>query len=199
MLGKAKMNPDFKKLAEYIDQTFAVKTINIIYDTINKGTPRLDICFEFENEYNQFYSNYKFNSIKQKKIADKFEQLVDGEKYITKNAWVVFSNFEHVAKIETIDSISVKEVEEFKKQLNHNDLWTISKLFTATTFFLYTQEQVKLYENSPIKTEWENKYFDIVKQYDEFGYFKRESFKIYLDSKENFDTNYDSNWYYYYK
>lgn len=41
--------------------------------------------------------------------------------------------------------------------------------------------------------------FDILKQYDIFKYFERRTFKISLDSKENFDKNYQSNWYYYYK
>lgn len=35
------------------------------------------------------------------------------------------------------------------------------------------------------------------KAYNEFRYFKREEFNINLDSKENFDHNYEGNWFYY--
>lgn len=42
-------------------------------------------------------------------------------------------------------------------------------------------------------------YFELLKPYDEFDYFDEETFATYLGSKENFDTNYDSNWYFYYK
>ena len=28
----------------------------------------------------------------------------------------------------------------------------------------------------------------------EFGYFKKDFYSVFLDSKENFDTNYESNW-----
>ena len=36
MLGKKVMQPEFKPLAEWIDKTYGVKTINIFYDTIDK-------------------------------------------------------------------------------------------------------------------------------------------------------------------
>ena len=41
------------------------------------------------------------------------------------------------------------------------------------------------------------KYFNLLKDYDEFNYFERDSFMIYFDSKENFDKNFKSNWFYY--
>ncbi|MDR2929130.1 MAG: hypothetical protein LBV41_13170, partial [Cytophagaceae bacterium] len=59
--------------------------------------------------------------------------------------------------------------------------------------------QLKFYEKSPLKKEWADKYREILRQHDEFGYYKRGRFNIYLDSKENFDKNYNSNWWYYYK
>jgi len=47
MLGNKSINPDFKELAAWIDKTFAVKTINIIYDFLkNLNGPRINICFE---------------------------------------------------------------------------------------------------------------------------------------------------------
>jgi len=58
---------------------------------------------------------------------------------------------------------------------------------------------LEVYNKSDIKEAWAKNYFQLLKQYDEFGYFKEDDFFIYLNSKENFDTNYESNWYYYYK
>ena len=42
-------------------------------------------------------------------------------------------------------------------------------------------------------------YFEILKAYDEFGYLVEKDFAVNFDSKQNFDDNYESNWYYYYK
>lgn len=221
MHGKTAMNPDFRKLADFIDQTFAVKTINIIYDTIDKEKrPRLNICFEFEREkqrFNESNGDFNFDSKKQKTIADKFKQTLkeqkivkrqglfnfftksQTEKYKTDNLWVYYSAFEPIARIEANESVPKNKVIQLKKELDNNDLWEISKAFSGTTFFLYTDEQVKHYENSETRKVWADKYFDILEPYNEFGYFKRDKFNVYLDSKENFDNNYESNWYYYYK
>jgi hypothetical protein len=221
MLGKTTMNPDFRQLADFIDQTFGVKTINIIYDTIDKEKrPRLNICFEFEREKQSFNENsghFNFDSKKQKIIADKFKQtlkeqkIVKGkglfdfltkpqnEKYKTGNVWVFYSAFEPIARIEANESVPQDKVVQIKKELDNEELWEISRAFSGTTFFLYSDEQVKRYENSETRKVWADKYFDILEPYNEFGYFKREKFNVYLDSKENFDNNYESNWYYYYK
>ena len=53
--GKESINPDFKMLADWIDEKYNVRTINIIYDTIDNGKrPRIGICFEFEKEKLKF-------------------------------------------------------------------------------------------------------------------------------------------------
>ncbi|MGN6164554.1 MAG: hypothetical protein ACTHOF_08435 [Flavisolibacter sp.] len=221
LLGKATMNPDFRKLADYIDQTFGVKTINIIYDTIDKEKrPRLNICFEFERDKQSFNENnghFNFDSKKQRTIADKFKRTLKeqnivkekglfdffkksrAEKYKTDNVWVYYSAFEPIAKIEANENVPQDKVVQLKKELDNNDLWEISRAFSGTTFFVYTDEQVNYYENSEIRKIWADKYFDLLEPYNEFGYFKRNTFNVYLDSKENFDKNYQSNWYYYYK
>ena len=220
MLGKATMNPDFRRLADFIDQTFNVTTINIIYDTIDKEKrPRLNICFEFESEKRIFYtdSGNGFNSKKQKIIAEKFRTIMkerknvenEGffgfltkskyEKYKTNNIWIVFSAFEPIARIEANENISQDKVNQLKKEIDNKDIWEISRCFSGTTFFLYTDQQIKEYEQSDARKLWAEKYFDLLEPHNEFGYFKRDKFNIYLDSKENFDNNYESNWYYYYK
>ncbi len=221
MLGKTTMNPDFLPLADFIDKTFDVRTINIVYDTIEKGTrPRIGIYFEFEREKQSFNENNgvaKFDIKKQKVIAEKFKQTIieqglikkkglfdfwtksEKGKYQTENIWVYYSAFEPIARDEANESVPQNKVTQLKKELDCNDLWEISKCFSGTTFLLYTDEQVKQYETSETRKMWADKYFDILERYDEFGYFKRDKFNIYLDSKENFDNNYESNWFYYYK
>ena len=54
-------------------------------------------------------------------------------------------------------------------------------------------------QQSEERKDWTKAYFKLLEPYDEFSYFKQDQFKIGLDSKENFDQNYQSNWQYYYK
>jgi hypothetical protein len=220
MLGKKAIKPEFKPLAEWIDKTYGVKTINVFYDTIDKGArPRLEICFEHPREKAVFNgpNGFNFDSDKQKAIGKKFKETLKEQgliqesgllglfkkpatsKYKTENIWVIYGDFESIARIEANESVPEEKVKALKKELNNEDIWEISRAFSGTTIFLYTDAQVKKYENSEEHKEWTDKYFELLSQYDEFGYFKREFFTIYIDSKENFDNNYESNWYYYYK
>lgn len=220
MLGKSKMNSEFRQLAYFIDKTFGVKTINIIYDSFGKDKrPRLNICFEYQKEKQIFYDTdgLNFDSKKQKTIAGKFREILKEQGIITKksfwglfsetkntnykfeNIWIFYSAFEPIAKAEANEKIPQEKVVELKTQIANKDIWEISRCFSGTTFFLYTEEQVKFYENSELIKEWSKKYHDLLEQYDEFGYFEQNSFTINLDSKENFDKNYQSNWFYYYK
>lgn len=219
-LGTEKMKPEFVPLAEWIDNTFDVKTINIIYDTLYDNKPRVQICFEFEKEKNRFLTHdiSYFDKEKQKLIAEKFKETIEQQglgkaadslltffkpkqngKYLTDNVFVIYGAFEPVAKQEAAFKITKEEIEKFINSFNNQDIWTISIGFTFPTFFMFTDDKVKEYDNSEFKKIWADKYFDFIKPFDEFNYFKREHIQVYLDSKENFDKNFDSNWYYYYK
>ena len=216
------MNSEFEELAEYINQQFGAKPVNIIYDTIdniNHGkTPRLGVCFEFAKEAQIFKDGIgNFDAKKQKAIADKFKDIIKTRlkdsrkglfeflqlsgpgKYNTKNTFVYFNAFAPIAQIEANQKISNKDISLLKQQLANNDIWEIMPMFSGATFFVHTDVQLREYEDSPEKKKWADAYFKILEPYDEFGYFKREIFGISLDSKENFDTNYNSNWYYYFK
>ncbi len=219
MLGRQIIPNELQPIADWIDKIFDVKTINLNYDIIEDGRPRLGVCFETQEEANSFHENGEFtnyDSTKQKQISDKFKELLakqnllkknsffdflkrNNKKYKTDDIWVYTSAFEPIARIDANESVPQEKVLQLKTELNCKDLWEISRCFSGITFFLYTDEQVKQYENSKTRKIWADKYFDLLEPYNEFGYFKRDKFNINLDSKENFDNNYESNWYYYYK
>ncbi|MCR5862265.1 hypothetical protein LRS05_08950 [Flavobacterium sp. J372] len=96
------------------------------------------------------------------------------------------------------NKVTKQEIDNLKQSLRDNNLWEISRMGAQVTFFLYTEEQVKQYEKSTVRKEWKNKYFDLLDPYNEFGYLSRDTFEINIDSKENFDNNFQSTWYYYY-
>jgi hypothetical protein len=213
--GKKELKTPFKELAEWINNKFEVKVINIYYDLINtQNRPRLNIIFEFPNDEIKFrtqpYGNY--DSGKQKAIADKFKELIElinisnkgifndpVQKYKTDNLWIIFSSFEPIAKIEANELIPHEKINELKIKINSKELWEISRCFSSTTFFFYTDKQVRENTSNGMSQILTVEYYNLLKAYDEFDYIKIEYYSVYLDSKENFDNNYESNWYYYYK
>ncbi len=216
--GKRKMNSDFLLLAEWINTTFNVFVINIFYDTIDKTDyrPRLTIIFEYQKDELKFRNGYigNFDKKKQIIIADKFRELVNKEigiksliaklfknssdlKYDTDNLLVVFASFEPIAKDEANSRVPENEIQKLKIKLGLSDLWEIYRQFSSTTFFFYTETQIEEYSKNGTKEELSKIYFNLLRKYDEFGYFNNETFSIALDSKENFDKKYESNWFYY--
>jgi len=128
-----------------------------------------------------------------------FSKNDNNSKYLTDNIWVVFSAFEPIAKAEANQSVPQEIVQDLKRQIDNKDIWDISNNSSRTTFFLYTKKQVEECNKNGVKEEWAEMYFNILTRYDEFGYFKKGLYSIDLDSKENFDKNYQSNWFYYYR
>jgi len=216
--GISKIKDEFEPLAKWIDQKYEVNTLNIVFDYIknNKSHPRLQICLEYAKDKGKFMNNktYNFSKRKQKEIAEKFKELTlkhEKEKnqnlikkllglpHRTDSLYVYFTDFQSIAKIEANESIPKEKIEKLKLDFNNKDIWEITKVFSGVTCFLYTDKQLKKYQLSEIHRQWNEQYFDLLKDYDEFGYFNKDYFSIDLDSKQNFDKNYDSNWYYYYK
>lgn len=218
--GKLTIKSEFKPLADWIDKEFGVKTVNIIYYTIDKGhRPALNICLEFEKDKGKFHdsTNFNFDSAKTQAIGKRFKTtlqeqgIIKGKglfdflqkdsdsKYKTNNIWIVFSAFDSIAKAEANSSVPEEKIQELKMSIGNKDLWEISRAFSGTTFFLHTEKQVEEYSKNGIKEEWTDMYFNLLQQYDEFHYFKKDFYSIHLDSKENFDKNYQGNWFYYYK
>lgn len=216
--GKNLMNVDFVELADWINNTYDSKVINIYYDTIQGKVdrPRLTIIFEYQKDELKFRDGFvgNYDSEKQRIIADKFDRFVNNQltdstslikklignahkKYNTKDLFVAFGSFEPIAKDEANSIIPESVITNFKDELAINDLWTIYRQFSGTTFFFYTDNQIEQYTENGTKDILTEKYFNLLKDYDEFNYFKRDSFVINFDSKENFDNNFKSSWFYY--
>lgn len=218
--GKTVLSYPFNELSTWIDITYGVTTLNIFYDLIktSNNRPRLNIIFEHKTDESKFISidcNYKKEI--QTAIADKFRELIrtsdkhkkgifkgllgkkEESQFDTKDIWITFSSFESVARIEANERIPQQKIEELKIRINNKDVWKIVRCFSYTTFFFYSDSQVAENLHNGMKERLNKEYYELLKEYDEFNYFTEESLSISLDSKENFDKNYQSNWYYYFK
>nr|WP_319573428.1 hypothetical protein [uncultured Draconibacterium sp.] len=213
--GKKKIKKDFVALVDWIQQNYEIKPINIYYEydkLISK--PRLMVILEYEKEEKRFLKDTLFPKPEiAQNILSQFKILYGStENYERKFPWinnyqikdfsldklfVIFKNFENIAKKEATSKIPQEKIEKLEKKLKIKDLWKIFKFWYIPTFFFYTDKQIEEYSKKGVEKYLTDCYFDLLKKYDEFDYIKREDFKIKLDSKENFDKNYQSNWFYY--
>lgn len=164
MLGNQVMKPEFRPLAEWIDETYGVKTINIFYETVDAiGRPRIEICFEHSADEAIFYCSegLNYDSKKQNEIAKKFQENLKEQrlmqprsllgclkkkvkpKYDAENLLVIYGSFESVAKIEANQGIPEFKVTNLKNEFKNTDIWKVSRQFSGTTIFLYTKSKLK--------------------------------------------------------
>jgi hypothetical protein len=205
--GKQVLISPFGELAEWISARYQVNVLNVVYDPPNDllKRPRLQIIVEHAEEEHKFRKGgFLGNYLKDKQdaISVKFTEILDREeirRFQTTDLFIIFSAFAPLAMEDADGCVSDARIKQFKKDLNNPDLWEISRCFGKATFFFYTDAQAKGYDQSGLRREYSDRYFSLVKPHDEFEYIKRESYWVAFDSKENFDKNYESNWYYYYK
>jgi hypothetical protein len=147
-------------------------------------------------------TDINFDRRKQHDIASRFIQIVDRDdsrQYDRDGLFVVFSAFAPIARQDADGRISKDQVDALKRRIANPDLWEISRYFGYVTFMFYTDAQAKEYAEKGKQSEYSRMYFEILKPYDEFDYLSQNQFAVAFDSKQNFDDNYQSNWYYYYK
>src|SRR5260221_1149114 len=152
--------------------------------------PRLNIVFEYSNDEILFRDKQgNYDSDKQKIIASKFETLIKSKSndkfffgliskspqllYDTKDMLVTFSSFEAIAKIEANESIPEAKIRKLKEEISNDNIWEISRAFSGVTFFFYTKEQVEENGKNGVKEFLTGKYYNLLKTYYEFNYFKK--------------------------
>ena len=203
--GKKKLKSPFDELAQWISSTRRVNVLNVIYDRANSmHNPRLQVILEHKSELFRFQKGYLGNFIakEQKSIAKKFIEIIDRDGiqgFDLDGLFVVFSAFAPIAREDADQQVSDREIKELKLKIENPDLWEISRCFGKVTFFFYTDDQVKLYEQRGMKELYAQRYFELLKPHDEFGYLSLGSYQVFFDSKENFDNNYEGSWFYYYR
>ncbi len=216
--GEAAIDSLLAALAEWIASKWSVRVLNVVYTGRTKlHAPCLEVVLEHEQEREVFRKGTaNVNQRKASVIAERFEKLVDSHrdppsttsrfrklvgspKYDTEGLVVVFSAFAPLAREEADAAISDDEVSALQEQLNSPDLWCISRLFSYVTFMFYTEAQAERSVSAGLRETYAQRYFELLKPHDEFGYLSAENFAVRFDSRENFDKNYEGSWFTYYR
>jgi hypothetical protein len=216
--GKNRIEKEFESIAKWISEKYNVNVLDIQQEFMSHNNMvRIAVHLETSEDELKFHeSNDRWSNFDSKKQTEIAEKLVGNSNLIkiptnktfgkilkrkpaAKDIFVSFSAFKPIAMEETNTLIPEKRVSELQVELGIPEIWTISRCFDSVTLFVHKDEQKEKIKNSAEFKLIENKYFELLKEYDEFNYWKKEEFRIGIDSKQNFDENYESNWYYYYK
>jgi hypothetical protein len=147
-----------------------------------------------------FFDGHNFDPLKQQAIAARFTELVNRQEpasYDVDGLLVVFSAFAPLAREEADSQITDVEVHVLQERIANPHLWTIHRCFARVTFMFHTDEQARTHAEAGWQEAYADQYFELLQKHDEFKYLHRARFSVEFDSKENFDKNYGSSWFYY--
>jgi len=196
-LGKNNIDPKFNAFAEWIHKKYLVQILNIYTDTLDNGTLRLQLIFEYEVDLGIFFLKDRFTP--SKRIVNIIEKKYEESFHLSNSqpVLVLFYAFEPLAKEEANTKISLATTTSIEEKYK-NVLWKIARFGEHVTFFFYKNSELKKAKQSGLTVQLKQEYFEILKHFDEFDYFTLSNFNAVFDSKENFDKNYNSNWRAYY-
>ncbi len=216
----------YEKLIDWTKEEFDINVIYIDLEIKNKDNqPRLHLILETQKDYQKILIETGYNPKIQSKIAEKFNELLKienqkignktekslVEKLLLKiglksnikqqfeNIWVCYSVFLTVYSTEISTEFTKEKIDELIKKYKKDNVWEIHMSSFYITIFLEKENQIEESIEKSLFDKLKEEYFEIVKEKDEFGLFKKELINLAFDSKENFDKNYDSSWFYYYK
>ena len=155
---------------------------------------------ETEKDVATFKDGLNFRKLDQQRVGEQFGVILSmmrETRFSTEGLFVPFVSFEPAAITEANESVTEEQVERLKNKLANKDLWKISRLFNSVTFLFFTNAQVAKYAG--LRETCSQEYLRLVEPYDEFGYVKKRGLRVHFDSKEIFDTKYNSSWFYYYR
>ncbi len=203
--NRKNLSDEFLILKEWLQKHYKVDVLNICYSFIfpsGNKIPRLDIIFENNESLDVFKdSDGRFSEAIMNKVITEFERVCKDLNldYVLEDIMVIFSSFKPIAMSLVNKKLNEYELDLLIENVNRPSLWKIQNYFGSTTVFLFTDEQVNEHRDSIWIKELKDKYFELIKKYDEFDYFSYSNFNISIDSKQNFDDNYSSSWFMYYE
>jgi len=201
--GEKSIHYPYSDLADWIQSKYSVSVLNVSYCTIEPDNrPRLSIDLDTEEDQQVFErTRFCVDSKKASAVIKKFKEISEKASLNISfdNIFVIFSAFEPIAKTEANEKVPEKLANKLIEQFPNDNIWCIQKAFSSLVIFYFTESEKIMAEKSGMKNHYLNAYSKIIEPYDEFGYLGKTPIIPEIDSKENFDKNYQSSWFYYWR
>lgn len=205
----------FESLKTWIKASFGFEVVCIQIETVER--PRLHIWLEKQEDCDWFYHEFEDSKLISYQIAEKYKMLVNEEPsnthwlqriklYYTvipkpeplKNLYCFYSCFSQKAIKESCSKVPSHDIEALIYKYKKDKVWEIHIYDNYAYVFVYIHSDIEEVKSS-IENELKGQWYEMLKSHDEFGYIDLNTINIIFDSKENFDTNYQGQWHYYYK
>lgn len=184
--------------------------LTVVYIHIEESAPHvLHLIFDTGKDYQRWWKISKgslFRRSGEKLLSRKYKHLLDTtgdnamqQKISTQKLAFPSHTFSSVAMQEAQSNIPPEQFAALRAKYMGPEVWELHFPGNDIRVFSFTDQQKAANTGNAEYEQLVKEYYDLLKPHDEFNYFERVEMKLILDSKENFDNRYQSNWYYYYK
>jgi hypothetical protein len=199
--------------ARYGTKPLWIETDRVVTAGPNNVRRRIDLVFERTADFKGFLTDtFTFSTVRRETLAADFMETVSPSlwsslfqlphgKHWSEGLFICFSDFQPAACEAAHTAVPLADIDEMARQIGFGDCyWQSSRLWSAPTVFLYTDAQVRRFSSDQdFRTRLDDAYFDLAAAHDEFHVLERRRTFVSIDSKQNFDEKFDSNWHYYWK
>ena len=193
--GNVPLKPPFSTIEDWITENLGVSPLNVTYDP---KFLRLNIIFKESKELDRFTSETrrKYKTVSQSR-TEYLNILNNYPEYANEQLYLNISFFDRLA----LDYVGViSDISEFQEALAIDSLWKIYKRSQRScVFFFKNQEQADHYNEPQQKKYLKDEYFAFLKKRDEFDLLTRKDIFVFVDTQENFITNYQGSMQFYMK
>lgn len=190
---------DYFEIKKYISETYNLDIHEILFTLLKSSNNKNLIRFEIKLENNASYMNLQVNE----KIKDEISFYITEKEFELQDKYkakffVFFSSFEQ-DELERLYEKLPQNLDFLLEEINNQNIWLIKNVFsTRIVVFFYSNNQIPdLKEKERIAEILKEYIYSSLRKFDSYNKLKKDEINIEFDTKENFDTKYEGNWYYY--
>lgn len=188
---RAKSNKEVQNLIEFISDKFKVEAISAFYG-VDKNGSWLKIVFRFDKDIEKISGkNLIKNYIIRSPLYDKLNKI--------RNFYMSLESFETQIRTNLIQKILLELNKNQKELLESMNIWFIAAISDVPVVFYFTKQDAVQGATNGNHEKMEKAIKDFVIQSDESKYLTHTKIKVFFDSKEILDSEYNGNLYYYFK
>ncbi len=210
--GAAAIPLAFRPFAEAFESSYGARVLWVSADTIpDSGHPRLHITvLEAKGdrlttpEHAGFGPSQPIREllaahVPHTKLSDQFGTPSGSRS--GEHAWddlhVVVLDFTRNETYRVLAEVTPEELQVFGEGLGlGKELWLVQSTGWWPVVFVHSDEQAASVDADRIAS-WSERYLELVRPHDDLGVVRLEGSGLRIDSKQNFDANFDSNWHSY--
>ncbi|WP_417794237.1 hypothetical protein [Terasakiella pusilla] len=198
----------FQYLAEWGSSAYNIEILNIFYETIEDGSPRITLVLRNDEQEKKMNDGYcLISQERQKQIISKFMDLYSQSNcslnvFAPERTFVVTKDFEQ-GLMESLVRNARSRPDAVKREIiaMSNKIWEVQGSFSTLDVFFYTEDAVDDLANVTLKERIKDRWAHTLEKLDKNNYFPldvlRNSVRFY--SQDHLEQHYRGSFFYFYR